>query len=484
MRKDDFLKPRLREIARALDITLRGSSVDAMIASIDRATPSPDNLVSYLVIAVINGSVPHPERVEKLTRRWRLDGLAPLLAQECDRANRARLVSRAYAGPVRVSDGVIVDVTDTGRSRFTTGIQRVARETLTRWVQEHEIQCVSWAVDGRSLHAATPAEYERATLHTAPATVTAESPVVIPFRATFVLPEIAVEAERTARIRTIAEFSGSRAVAVGFDTIPITSAETAGAGMPGAFSKYLSTLARFTTVATISSAAQTEYVGWEGMLASTGLTGPEVVQVDLPAGIGAVRDETVDRVRRELALTDTQVVLAVGSHEPRKNHLRLLVAAELRWRQGDDFTLVMVGGNSWDTVRFDTMVTRLRAAGRRIQLISNASDEIVWSLYRMARFSVFCSLNEGFGLPIVESLASGTPVITSDFGSMRELGEGYGALLADPHDTYAMADALGVLLGDDTELERLRLESASLPPRSWDAYAEHLWRLVEPEMRS
>ncbi|WP_290801933.1 glycosyltransferase family 1 protein [Herbiconiux sp.] len=439
--------------------------------------------MSYLAIAVINGAVPNPRRVEALTRRWRLEGLAVLLKTECDRANRNRLIVKKNSSPVRVSGGVIVDVTDTGRSTFTTGIQRVARETLTRWVGLHEVQCVSWTQDGRSLHRVTPLEYERATLHPAPESLSGEPPVVIPFRATFVLPEIAVDHERALRIRTIAEFSGSRTVAVGFDTIPVTSAETAGAGMPGAFSKYLATLARFSSVATISSAAQIEYVGWRSMLPSTGLVGPEIVQVDLPAGIGEVSVETVERVRHDLELDDVNVVLAVGSHEPRKNHLRLLVAAELRWRQGDQFALVMVGGNSWDTSRFDAMVERLRAAGRPIILLSNASDEVVWSLYRIARFSVFCSLNEGFGLPIVESLASGTPVVTSDFGSMRELGEGYGAVLADPHDAYSMARAMGELLSGDEVLERMRREAENLPLRSWDTYADRLWLLVDPTTR-
>ncbi len=480
MSKDEFLIPRLREIARALDIDGSGETVDALIADIVRATPSPDDLVSYLVIAVINGAVPNPHRVETLTRRWRLEGLSGLLAAECNHANRARLVSKKSAHPVRVSDGVIVDVTDTGRSMFTTGIQRVARETLTRWVGVHQVQCVCWAEDGRSLHGASALEYERATLHPAPASLAGEPPVVIPFRATFVLPEIAVAHERSLRIRTIAEFSGSRAVAIGFDTIPVTSAETAGAGMPGAFSKYLSTLARFSSVATISSAAQIEYLGWRSMLPAAGLVGPDVVQVDLPAGIGDVSSDVVERVRHELELDGLTVVLAVGSHEPRKNHLRLLVAAELRWRQGDEFALVMVGGNSWDTARFDSMVERLRAAGRTIVLLSNASDEVVWSLYRIARFSVFCSLNEGFGLPIVESLASGTPVVTSDFGSMRELGEGWGAVLADPRDAYSIASAMADLLTGDDVLDRMREETKSLPPRSWDTYAERLWGLVAP----
>ena len=214
------------------------------------------------------------------------------------------------------------------------------------------------------------------------------------------------------------------------------------------------------------------------MLSAAGVAGPDVQEVELPFGSGNVTAESIQSVKSQLALGETPVVLAIGSHEPRKNHLRLLVAAELRWRAGDDFTLVMVGGNSWDAAKFERMVIRLRAAGRRIVTLSNASDEIVWSLYHLARFSVFCSLNEGFGLPVVESLSAGTPVLTSNFGSMRELGEGYGARLVNPHDINDMADAIGTLLGDDDVLDALRHETALLPARTWEDYATQLWRLV------
>jgi len=154
------------------------------------------------------------------------------------------------------------------------------------------------------------------------------------------------------------------------------------------------------------------------MLPGAGLTPPAITTVALPAQVGRVDDDTVEGVRSELGLVDSTVVLSVGSHEPRKNHLALLTAAELNWRRGHEFTLVLVGGNAWGDGEFQAMVRRLRRKGRSVQMLSGVDDSVVWSLYRMARFSVFCSVNEGFGLPVVESLVSGVPVITSDFGSI------------------------------------------------------------------
>lgn len=471
---------RLHEIARALDIPHpTAANADRVVSSLVAHATEPDHRVSYLILAVLGGGVPHPRRIYDFTRRWRLDGLRSMIEQECRRVALALAFSRSGRSVVRVQSGFIVDVTDTGRSKFTTGIQRVARETLSRWTDAHEITCVTWTADGKNLHQANKEETSRATLKEGP-DVPVKS-VIIPFEATFILPEIAVDSERASRIRTIARFSGGRSVAIGFDCIPVTSAETAGLGMPGAFSKYLSTIARFSAVATISSAAQTEYEGWRTMLGAAGLVGPDIREIELPFASGEVSESSIEKVKAQLSLGDSPVVLSIGSHEPRKNHLRLLVAAELRWRAGDEFTLVMVGGNSWDASKFERMVIKLRAAGRRIVTLSNASDEIVWSLYHLARFSVFCSLNEGFGLPVVESLSAGTPVITSNFGSMRELGEGFGAVLVDPRDTNQISEAIGAMLGDDARLMDLVQSTQQLPIRTWDDYASELWSLVVNE---
>jgi glycosyltransferase involved in cell wall biosynthesis len=143
----------------------------------------------------------------------------------------------------------------------------------------------------------------------------------------------------------------------------------------------------------------------------------------------------------------------------------------------------MAGGASWDSGEFEAMVAELRRRGRPLTTISRASDETIWSLYRLARFSVFCSLNEGFGLPVAESLASGTPVITSGFGSMRELAAGHGGVLADPREPREIARAMRELLIDDREIQRLSEQSRTLPRASWDDYAALVWDAVEPSTR-
>ena len=172
------------------------------------------------------------------------------------------------------------------------------------------------------------------------------------------------------------------------------------------------------------------------------------------------------------------MVFVVGSHEPRKTHLTVLHAAELLWREGHKFSLTFMGGNSWNSQTFQATLSALPGAGRPVESISAASDDLLWGGYRVARFTVFPSLNEGFGLPLAESLACGTPAVTSDYGSMREIVElGGGALLVDPRDDHSVADGMRALLTDDTLLEMLRDQALSRPRRTWDMYAQETWEL-------
>jgi glycosyltransferase involved in cell wall biosynthesis len=108
------------------------------------------------------------------------------------------------------------------------------------------------------------------------------------------------------------------------------------------------------------------------------------------------------------------------------------------------------------------------------------TDEELWQTLRAARFSVFLSLHEGFGLPVAESLACGTPCLTTDYGSTREIADGGGALVADPHDDRAIAEQMRRLLTDDDLVQELEEQARRRPVRTWDDYARELWTALAP----
>ena len=86
------------------------------------------------------------------------------------------------------------------------------------------------------------------------------------------------------------------------------------------------------------------------------------------------------------------------------------------------------------------------------------------------------SLNEGYGLPVAESLYAGTPVVTSDFGSLAEIAAGGGCVLVDPRDDSAIAAGIRSLIEDDELHSRLSAEASALRPRTWAEYAADVWR--------
>jgi glycosyltransferase involved in cell wall biosynthesis len=126
--------------------------------------------------------------------------------------------------------------------------------------------------------------------------------------------------------------------------------------------------------------------------------------------------------------------------------------------------------------------------GRPIQSLRALSDHMLWAAYRIAHCTVFPSLNEGFGLPVAESLAAGTPVITSNFGSMQDIvlvdGEPLGGLLVDPRDDDSVTEALRTMLTDGEVYERLKDETGRRPVRTWDDYASELWTYLVEGHRS
>jgi glycosyltransferase involved in cell wall biosynthesis len=156
----------------------------------------------------------------------------------------------------------------------------------------------------------------------------------------------------------------------------------------------------------------------------------------------APRDPSVVRlVLSPLGLNQRGYILAVATIEPRKNHLRLLHAyMQLRDRLPACPDLVLVGKMGWDFQQ----VLSLRAQNgleQIVKVLSDRSEDELACLYSGALFSVYLSVYEGFGLPIVEAMACGCPVLTSDRSSMPEVA-GKAALLVDPYDIESIASAL------------------------------------------
>jgi glycosyltransferase involved in cell wall biosynthesis len=171
-------------------------------------------------------------------------------------------------------------------------------------------------------------------------------------------------------------------------------------------------------------------------------------------------------------------LLFVGTLEPRKNLATLLHAyAMLRaQRRCEDLKLVVAGRMGWlyDDI-FDTVKTL--ALHEEVVFTGFVDDGDLPDLYRGAVLFVFPSLYEGFGLPILEAMASGVPVVTSDTASMPEVA-GDAAVLVDPHDANAIAEGIAQVLTEDTLRETLTQKGlARARCFTWDTVAEKTLQL-------
>ncbi|MDO9356586.1 MAG: glycosyltransferase family 1 protein [Solirubrobacteraceae bacterium] len=167
-------------------------------------------------------------------------------------------------------------------------------------------------------------------------------------------------------------------------------------------------------------------------------------------------------------------VLAVGTLEPRKNLERLVEAwGKLPESLRASHDLALVGPRGWD----DSDILRTAHEGGA-KLLGRVSEDELRALYAGAAAFAYPSLYEGFGLPILEAMAAGAPVVTSDRSSLPEVA-GDAAVLVDPTDTAAIASAIESLLTDAPLAERLRAAGrARAAEFSWERTARETLGLL------
>ncbi len=446
----------------------------------------PSDSDVWLTWAAVRGELPREDDVIALRRSIALNGSLDALVMLGGRSDATVFGPRNELHVV--TDAVLVDVTHASSTDSISGIQRVVRETVHRWARAHPVVLVAWTSDGTALRRLRGAETRRI-LHTDetadPAGEVADDPDdrdgvparVLPVGGILIVPEIAAEPERAERILALGRFASTRLTGIGYDIVPLTSGETATPAMATLFPLYLEALSYADRIGTISQATATEFEGWKRMLAASGKSGPDVRSVFLGGDSPEPATEDDESSARRLRLIPGEpLVVAVGSHEPRKNHLSLLNAARMLWNEGLSFRLLFIGSGSWSNEQFSALADDLISQGRHLEVLTGSSDMLLAAAYRLADITVFTSTHEGFGLPIVESLRSGTPVIASDVGSMREIAERYsGVIQVDPHDDRALERELARLLTDPAVRQELARSIAADSFRTWDEYAAELW---------
>jgi len=285
-----------------------------------------------------------------------------------------------------------------------------------------------------------------------------------------IIPELF--APSLARYHTQLRVGGPR-VAVFHDAIPLKYPELSPAKTVAFYPGYLHSLLQFDGIAANSEdSAQTlrDYFRWLGAAHA-----PQVAAIPLGVNLPATIPPPLTIDASSSPSSEPPTILSIGSIEGRKNHLALLDAAESLWARGRRFKLHIIGLAQAETGRAAlAKITALQAAGRPLRYPGHADLATLEAAYAECRFTVYPSIIEGFGLPVIESLARGRPCICSGKGALGEVAAGGGTLALDEMTAPTIATAIDTLLQNPDTLSRLATEARTRRFRTWGEYTDSL----------
>ena len=497
-------------LPQSLDIRFVTNVLDRFAVGHDHNPDRAWTAVAYVLTQAFHCRVPTAAMATSLRMAFEAGSVAAV-HQTLIQASEYQTSPQA-AAPLVPGGSLAIDVTQTTGVRYTSGIQRVVRSLAQHVRQlEPDAQLIRWANRARCFTPLTAADVEQL-LEAEPLPSSSRlrsrspgarvlrqigraaswptrrikrslqrysmkarqrrssEPSVFLWDKSLLVPELVVEASHIEAIRFVCNATPLRSTMVFFDAIPIRYPEFFD---PVIHSTYLRSLSLARDMDAVSCISRTARDQLENLLAMMPrrwqpLVGVHYLGADLP-NRGAVETATFDRL----------VVLCVGTVEPRKNQLRILRAMVAAQEAGADFTGVFAGYPGWLNSEFRSALATALARGHSLLLHESVTNAELRGLYQAAAFTIYASLDEGFGLPIIESLRHGRPCITSDRGSMREIADlTGGCLLIDPEDTADMATAIAGLFEVPDDLARLTLEAEQAEWPDWREYTEQLVRFA------
>jgi glycosyltransferase involved in cell wall biosynthesis len=297
----------------------------------------------------------------------------------------------------------------------------------------------------------------------------------------FVTSELFSESERPGFTEWIASRPCLTA-AIFHDAIPLKHPHITWPQSVARHPGYMKLLARFDRVLAVSQESRSDLLGfwrWQGIEQP-----PPVHVLTLGADFNNARRVTLRRDPRALLAMGVRCphLLCLGIIEPRKNQSLLLdVCADL-WSEGLWFELHVVGRVNPHFGK--PVVARMKKLQfRRVGLLhfhEAASDAVVAERYVRTHVSVFPTLAEGCGLPLLESLWMGVPCVCSDLPVLREHASGGGCLLVTPDDRAAWKNTLRRILTDHAQYDALSLKALTRPLPTWQNAARTLLAALAP----
>ena len=276
---------------------------------------------------------------------------------------------------------------------------------------------------------------------------------------TLLIPEIA-------RDRRILYFNlnkiDANKVALFYDAISWKFPEFSPGNRAEGFSQYMDLLAKMDIIVAISDESKDDLIHY--WRSKNLLFHGTISTLSLPVHKKIPEIENVQRIK-------SNQILSVGTLELRKNYKTLLEACEVLWKESCDFSLTIIGralkGQSEEVIK---KIKSLQIQNYPIEWLMHIDDETLNHCYESAYFTVYPSIVEGFGLPIIESLYFNKPCICNKEGAISETAKGGGCLLTDVKTSEPLVESIRQLLQNDELHQKLTREINHRTLKDWSDY--------------
>ena len=402
--------------------------------------------------------------------------------------------------PLKLSDArliVVVDTSNSARDPANSGVIRVTRRLSAELSQRADLLVLfaKWNPEAGEYLFLSGADFEFLKSNSGPAdwigqslerfqthqsvsqmllaltTCSASKPV-------FLFPEVILDGTAKDRVRW-ANSNGCTPAFIFYDMLPMYAADFVSREVAAAFPSYLAALGASKAIFAISQFSLSEYERWQRDRGLAPTADREVVW--LPAQFG-------DRPRVRGVRTvgcDPIELLCVSTIEPRKNHTVLIDAFKRLLRKVSRPVRLNLVGNSYAGEQgLSEWIRSVCAQEPSIVWHGIVRDDSLEQLYGRARFTIYPSLTEGFGLPIVESFWMGCPCICHSGGVMSELAAAGGCTTVDMTSADALANGMERLIMNDEIHDELSRQACERELNDWHDYGEGIAaRLVSLEHR-
>ena len=384
----------------------------------------------------------------------------------------------------------IVEVTNATRDPANSGVIRVTRR-LSRTLQDRaDVSFVIWDAESKGYVLPTREEFEQLGQFNGPApprhqrcvspgwlqrTSLVQILPALPGQEKWLLiPETRSGHTLREELQRAREL-GLRVAAIFYDSIPVLRPDLCNEELRQNHGQYMEALADCDVVVSISQFSADSLTGyWR----QRGIAGCRVAVDSLPGEFGgSTRFAGGDQ---DAPGSETRI-LCVSTLEPRKNH-RGLIEACLRMEREHpqlDWSLTLVGNRYAGAPQLAQWVEDVCARNSRIRWLGIVDDAALHSLYQSSTFTVYASVIEGFGMPVLESVWHGRPCICYEQGVMAEVAADGGCLTTDVTDPAAFSRAIYRLATDDVLRGDLAAQAAARKVKNWRDYVAEFLQIVK-----